>query len=216
MSRSILVAISVGLLVGACQTGPSVELPIRCSFDDAPEAGLPSGWRTAETNGRGMPGAWAVRAESGGRIVRLVETENAEDTFNLLLTDDVFPSDLTVSVRVRADAGNEDQGGGVLWRAGGANDYYVARWNPLEDNVRAYHVVGGRRTLIANADVEADRRAWHELTVSARGSTTEVGFDGTTVMRFEDDTLRGPGRIGLWTKADAETSFDELRVDRSR
>ena len=116
-------------------------------------------------------------------------------------------------VRVRADRGVEDQGGGLVWRAADGENYYIARWNPLEDNLRAYKVVDGRRTQLLTADVVADPDSWHGLVVSMTGERMEVRLDGEVLLFGEDGTFPGGGRVGLWTKADAATSFDDLEVE---
>lgn len=204
---------AVALLLAACNA-PARPMPASgaYAFDDLTATTLPPDWRALETNGRGHPGTWRIQSEAAGRVLQLTNTANVEDTFNLVLLPGDYPADLSLQVRVRADAGREDRGGGLVWRARGAEDYYVARWNPLEANVRAYHVVGSRRTMIANADVSVDPAAWHTLGVVARGDETVVSLDGSEVLRYRDRTLSGGGAVGVWTKADAATSFDDVQI----
>ncbi|HLQ38490.1 MAG TPA: hypothetical protein VK348_11855, partial [Planctomycetota bacterium] len=114
--------------------------------------------------------------------------------------------------RIHADSGSEDQGGGLLWRAKDADNYYLARWNPLEDNLRAYKVVGGRRSMFQSAEIKADASQWHTLRIRARGNSCEVSFDGKAMLSFTDDTFSQAGKVGVWTKADAASSFDDLEV----
>jgi len=185
----------------SCRNGePEEHLPV---------TGLP-GWLTvAETNGAGRPGVW--RMDEDGTI-RLTRTSNSGQTYNLLLADEqqlgnVGGERIRLGVRLRAEGGEEDQGGGLVWRARGPDDYYVARWNPLEDNLRLYTVVGGKREPLASAAISADRQAWHSLEVTMQGERIEILFDGTEALQFEDRTFGPGGRVGLWTKADAATSF---------
>ena len=110
-------------------------------------------------------------------------------------------------MRLRADSGEVDQGGGLVWRARDADNYYVTRWNPLEENLRLYRVVGGERKMLVSMPIEADSSAWHDLSVRMTGSEIEVAFDGRTALRADDSTFSGAGKIGMWTKADASTSF---------
>ena len=142
----------------------------------------------------------------------LARTTNRGHTFNLLLTKRTFPADLTLSVRIKAGTGREDQGGGLVWRARSGDDYYVTRWNPLEDNLRLYRVVGGRRSMITGVRLEADPRKWHRIAVKTQGERIQVFFDGKKMLEARDGTFRGPGRVGLWTKADAASCFDDFRV----
>ena len=113
---------------------------------------------------------------------------------------------------LRAESGVEDQGGGLVWRMRDADNYYVTRWNPLEDNLRIYHVVDGKRSELQSADVSTDPRAWHVLEVEARGERMRVWLDGAKLLEIEDGTFDDGGRVGLWTKADATVSFDGFAV----
>ncbi len=199
---------------GAGQAG-AASPGLRLTFEESAPGALPAGWLPAETRGAGTPGRWSVATGSDterGRILRLADVQNHGSTFNLLLSERSFAANVELSVLLRADAGTEDQGGGLLWRAAGPDDYYVTRWNPLEGNLRLYKVVGGERTQLGSADVAAEAAAWHALGVQAEGARLRVSFDGRVLLDCADGTLTGPGRVGLWTKADAATSFDDLRI----
>lgn len=175
----------------------------------------PKGFTIAETKGMGTPAKWpveAVKDEPKRKNCVKAETKNQEQVFNLLMTDDTFDADITVSVDLKAGSGEDDQGGGLLWRAKDANNYYVARWNPLEKNLRAYKVVGGLRTQLQSAELEADPKAWHHLVVATRGKGFTVAFDGKPLLFVDDATFPEGGKAGLWTKADASTCFDGLAV----
>lgn len=184
------------------------------TFEDDASGTIPSGWSVAETNGDGTPARWAVTemedAQQGERFLRLVESHNSGSTFNMLLTDDTFPAYLQLAVWLRADSGKEDRGGGLVWRVQDADNYWVTRWNPSEKNLRLYVVENSVRRQLASVEIEADPAAWHELRVIARGSLVIVHFDGKERLRATDSVLPLGGRIGLWTKADAATSFDSL------
>lgn len=171
------------------------------SFDDQTAGKLPAGFV-------GEVGTWSVADAAGGKV--LAQTaKNPNSVFNVMLIDGTKSSDVDLTVKFKAVAGEFDQGGGLIWRAQDAKNYYVARYNPLEDNYRLYHVVGGKRTLIQNADIE-HTDGWHTLRVAMHGKHIECFYDGKKYLEKDDDTLAGPGRIGLWTKADAQTYFDDL------
>lgn len=195
--------------------GPVVQ-SLGLDFEDCAAGALPAGFRAAETAGKGKPAKWAVEeradAPSGKRVLSLTASENSGSTFNLVLSDAVLPADLALSVRLHANTGNEDQGGGLVWRAVDGGNYYLARWNPLEDNLRCYKVVGERRTMFQSKDLKADPKVWHALAVTMQGNKATVAFDGAPLLEFTDATFAQPGRIGVWTKADAASSFDELQA----
>jgi hypothetical protein len=189
----------------------------RWGFDKVAPGKLPGGWKAGETNGKGKPGVWQVvhdpNAPSAPNVLALTKTENTRNTYNLVLAGRRRYQDLTLEVKVKAVSGKEDQGGGPLWRARDPNNYYLARWNPLENNLRLYHVQAAKRTQIASVDITTDAKAWHTLKVTHIGDKITVAFDGKTLIEKEDATFPGPGRLGLWTKADAATAFDDLKVE---
>ena len=181
---------------------------------------LPAGWTAGENSGAGSPASWRTEprpdAPAGQRVV-VVETKNKGQTYNLLVRDDRVGPDLTLSVQLQAWQGGEDQGGGLLWRAKDANHYYVVRWNPLERNLRLYTVAGGKRSPpIRDVAIDTDPAAWHSLEVSTTGKRIVVRFDRETVIDVEDATYLEAGAVGLWTKADASTRFDALRIEPQR
>ena len=208
-----LVILSVSFALTACSIGsgaPSAS-GLNVDFESVAIGSLPEGFRVAETNSKRKLGTWQVAADGAGKCVMLTQVDNEGDTYNLLMSDAVLPKDLRIAVRVRADGGEEDQGGGVFWRGRGPTDYYIARWNPLEDNVRLYKVERGVRTQFATAKVTASP-GWHDMVVEVRNGRMTVAFDGQGLLDHTDATFIGAGHVGMWTKADAATSFDDFVV----
>ncbi len=119
--------------------------------------------------------------------------------------------DVDVSVRLKAVVGELDQGGGVVWRARDKDNYYIARYNPLESNFRVYKVEKGKRTQFQSAGIPGDRE-WHTLRVTMAGGRITCYLDGRKYLETDDRTFPDAGRIGLWTKADARSYFDDLTV----
>jgi hypothetical protein len=116
-------------------------------------------------------------------------------------------------VAFKANKGDKDQGGGIVWRYQDANNYYIARMNPLEDNFRVYKVVAGKRAKeFQNAEVKVKAGEWHTLKVRMVGDHIQCYLDGKKYLDVKDSTFARAGKIGLWTKADAQTHFDDLKV----
>jgi hypothetical protein len=213
-----LVLLALALGCAACSSdnhasGASQGAHLSLSFDG--KAVLPAGWRADTTNLHGTPGRWIVAMDSGAptppNAVALIDTGTSTDeTFNLFWTDAVRAADVDLSVALHADGGDEDQGGGLAWRMRGSGDYYVTRWNPLEGNLRLYRVQNGQRTQLKGVKTTADPARWHTLRVTHSGEDITVALDGAELLQAEDEAIPGPGGIGLWTKADARTSFDDL------
>jgi hypothetical protein len=187
------------------------------SFAKETVGSVPGGWQAAETAGTGKPAKWEIVADpsapNGPNAVAITANPNAGQTFSLLLKKQPSLKDVFVSVTVKATGGKEDQGGGVVWRAKDADNYYVARWNPLESNLRLYSVKGGKREQLATVEnIKADPKAWHRISVRHAGSHIIVWFDSKEIMDVKDSTLTDAGRVGLWAKADAQGEFAKFRV----
>ncbi len=188
-----------------------------CGFEADKDSAAPAGFSVAETAGQSKPVTWAVRtaagASCGNNYLCMLNNNNSGATYNMLLLDKSVPADATASVRLRASSGDEDRGGGLVWRVVDSSNYYIARWNPLEKNLRAYKVVEGKRSAaFGSAKIEADPAVWHAFKVRMEGTKATVFFDGAVVLEFSDDALKAGGKTGLWTKADACTDFDDLEI----
>lgn len=191
-----------------------IHLTLHQRFESFGENGLPEGWRIGETNGEGKQARWGKVAGKKGAGFGVLETHNSGSTFNMALFDDWVVKDFVARLWVHAREGQEDQGGGLVWRAKDFDHYYICRWNPLENNFRFYKVVGGRRSMLASSQVKTDPKLWHLLRIEAHGPKVRIFFDGTLKMETEDRSFLEPGKFGLWTKADAATSFDELEIQK--
>jgi hypothetical protein len=153
-------------------------------------------------------GKWAVeKSERGNALAQ--KAKNANPVFNITLIKDTNASDGEIGVKIKAVAGEIDQGGGIVWRAKDAKNYYLARYNPLEDNYRFYKVVDGKRTLLQNADI-THSEGWHTLRVVVKGDHVVCYYDDKKFLDHNDDAIKKSGRIGLWSKADAQSQFDDL------
>lgn len=181
------------------------------------EAGqLPKGWTAAKT-GEGDGSVWKVVADESAPSKKghaLAQTAaGPKAMFNLCVLDDANLKDVDISVAFKAVKGEIDQGGGLVWRYQDPNNYYIARMNPLESNLRLYKVEGGKRNQLATAEkIKFPAGEWHTLQITMAGNKIECKLDGKPVFEAMDDTFQKPGKIGLWTKADAQTHFDDLKV----
>jgi hypothetical protein len=187
----------------------------RWDFEDATAGKLPSGWTAAKT-GEGPGSVWKVIEDSsaprGPKVLAQTSPEGPNPLFNLCIADESGFTDLDLSVSFKAVMGETDQGGGPVWRYKDAKNYYIARMNPLEDNFRVYKVVAGKRSQLGSVEVEAAAGKWHTIRVVHKGNQIQCYLNGKLHLDVKDDTFKGAGKIGLWTKADAVTSFDELTV----
>jgi hypothetical protein len=156
-------------------------------------------------------GEWKVVATPEGKV--LAQTAKSPNSvFNVALASETDVRDVDISVRMKAIAGQNDQGGGLVWRAKDAKNYYVARNNPLgSGSYNVYKVVDGRRSMIKGAPLKRSE-GWHTLRVVMTGDHIECYHDGKKYLDVHDSTLPEAGKIGLWSKSDAQSQFDDLTL----
>jgi len=174
----------------------------------------PAGFTFART-GRGAEGEWTVVEDPTASTARAIEQSSTDRTdyrFPLAIHDNLSAANLDVELRFKAVGGKIDQAGGVAVRLEDADNYYVARANALEDNVRFYRVVNGRREQLAGADLRMTANEWHTLGLRAEGERFTVSYDGKALFSVTDKTFTEAGGVALWTKADSVTRFDEVTI----
>ncbi len=181
-------------------------------FQDMDLQRTPRGFSTAMT-GAGGPASWEIRADPGspdGRLLAQTSTDETSGRFPLCVLDGFTSADASVSVRYQAIAGEVDRAAGIVARYRDRDNYYVTRANALEGNVRLYRVKDGKREQFAGAERPVSSGAWHTLRLDVQGKRFAVFHDDALLFTVEDDTFDQPGRIGVWTKADSVTWFDDL------
>ncbi len=213
----ITIACTLMLLVAvACQTSPGTASNQTVTFEAPVDVvgAAPTGWTTAEMAGTGTAAEWRVIEDQSAPVsanVLNVATHNAEATFNMCLFDGLVARDVEVSANLKPLSGQTDQGGGIMCRVQDSLNYDLTRWNPLERSVRLYTVRGGKRTTLQSVEIDVTP-GWHKLTLRCTGRTLVVFFDGTKVTSATVDEDERAGKIGLWTKSDATTSFDDVDI----
>jgi len=207
-------------LIGGCASTQRMptqqQTEVRWAFEGDRVDHVPGGWRIAETNPTEKLATWKVTrdatAPSGSNVFALTQSKNYDGTYNLAIAEGTAHKDLDLTVKVKAVAGKEDQGGGPIWRCQDAKNYYICRINPLESNYRVYKVVDGRRRQLDSAKVELQANRWYALRVTMIGDHITCYLEGAKMLEATDTLIRSGGKVGLWTKADAVTWFDDLSV----
>jgi hypothetical protein len=186
------------------------------TFDDLTPGPVPPGWRIAATNPTAAIATWQVlgdpTAPSPPNVLALTDSENYDGTFNLAIAAGPSLGDLELSVLAKAVAGREDQGGGPIWRCQDENNYYICRFNPLESDFRLYVVADGKRRQLDSGRIELRADRWYEVRIRMVGDRITCWLDGQQLLQAADSTIQRAGRVGLWTKADAATSFDSVQA----
>jgi hypothetical protein len=191
------------LMGSAMQLHAEVE-----NFDAMTEGRLPAGWTTGVT-GSGRAN-WVVTADNSAPSKPHVLMQKGPATFAWCVRDGVAFENGFVEVRFKPVSGREDQAGGVVWRWKNADNYYVARANALENNVSLYYTTHGKRSTIKYVYAPVAASEWHLLRVDFERASIKVALDNTTYIDESDIHLIGPGSVGMWTKADSVTAFDDF------
>ncbi len=178
------------------------------NFDDVTPGAPPPGW-TATKTGSGEA-KWTVERDASAPSRPNVLKQGGEADYPVCIKNEPSIKDGYVEVKFKPVAGKEDQAGGVIWRAQDADNYYVARANALEDNVTIYYTVKGRRTEKKRVEMKVAANEWHTLRVDFEGNRFKVRLDGKPALEWDDDTFKNAGKVGVWTKADSVTLFDDF------
>jgi len=178
------------------------------SFDDLKSGLPPHGWTGAKT-GQGNP-KWEVVVDDSAPSKPHVLKQSGEAAYPVCIKDDTSIKDGFVQVKFKPVSGKVDQAGGVIWRCQDADNYYIARANVLEDNVTIYHTIKGKRVSFKNIDTKVTPGIWHTLRVDFAGNRFIVTFDGQKVIDATDESFSNSGKVGVWTKADSVTLFDDF------
>lgn len=208
------------LVIAVPASGASREnTPHVWTFDNDPTDTLPAEFQVGTLFDGRPAGEWKViqtdQAKSSPHVLAQLLGKGAEHAYKTVLIHGTTASDLELYVSFLPIEGKADMGGGLIWRATDDRNYYLTRANPLEQNIRIYRVVKGVRQMLKNFDQIIDVRRWHSLRVITNGCRVRVFFDGKQVFDLCDQTFT-TGQIGLWTKSDAVTFFDDLKLQIQR
>jgi hypothetical protein len=184
------------------------------SFDTDATGSLPPGWEQGVT-GRGTA-RWTVLRDESAPSKPNVLRQSGVGSFPWIVRRNTAIEDGYVEVKFKALAGKEDRAGGVVWRWKSGDNYYVARANALENNVSLYYTEGGSRQTLKYVDAPVPPGAWHTLRVEFSGRRITVVLNGKKCIELEDAHISGPGAVGMWTKADSVTVFDDFSYGTGR
>jgi len=194
----------------------AIAMVANCAFTQAATEGFdtlavgdaPGGWQCG-VSGRGDP-KWLVEPDQTAPSKPNVLKQSGQGTFPWCTKNGASLKDGFVEVKFKSIAGREDQAGGVVWRFTSPRSFYVARANALENNVSLYYMWLGLRRTIQYVDAPVPARQWNTLRVKFVGENIKVLLNGKTYIDVRDDHISGTGQVGIWTKADSVTAFDDF------
>jgi hypothetical protein len=209
---TVFVALSATIIVQAATR--------KIDFTDDAIGQPPKGFEFGHTAKVGTPGKWVVQADGSNKYLAQVDTNSTRDRFPVAVVNDINTADVDLSVRFRPVSGRVDQSAGLVWRFQNEDNYYIVRANALENNVVLYKVDKGKRTDLPvkgegrtyGKKAQVPSGQWSTLRVLAAGPRFDVYFNGTKLYEVEDTTFTHAGKIGVWTKADSVTQFDDLTI----
>ena len=192
----------------------------KLDFSDDAVGQAPKGFEFGHTAKVGAPGKWVVQAEGGNKYLAQVDPDSTRSRFPVAVVSDVLAADVDLSARFKPVSGRVDQAAGLVWRFWNEDNYYIVRANALENNVVLYKVENGKRTDLPvkgegrtyGKKAQVPSGQWSTLRVVATGPRFEVFFNDGKLYEVEDTTFTQPGKVGLWTKADSVTQFDDVTI----
>ena len=192
---------------------PLASAAVTAAFDGDGAEQTPSGF-TVHTIGPGRPAQWLVKkvadAPSGGQVLMQCDDDDTNHRYPCVLSTAGRFGDVRVEVTGKGISGNRDRSFGVIARAIDEKNYYVARCNTVNENVRLYHFIDGKRTELAEWEGSAAPGVWHTIALEVKGDRLTVFFNGKKIIEKKDGTFPGAGRVGLFTKAEAVSQFDDF------
>jgi hypothetical protein len=211
--RCLCVMTMVGLLNLSLFAAEEKARTITFNKDDLGK--LPKGWTAAVTGGKAEGSVWKLEEDKdapGGPLVLSQTSKNPGSVFNVCICDEGKYKDLDISIAFKPREGKSDQGGGIIWRVQDKDNFYIVRMNPLEDNFWLYRTLAGRRMSLVRVPAKAEAGKWHTMRVVMVGNKMQCYLNDKLMIEHTDDTFKEAGKIGLWTKADAQSSFSDIKV----
>jgi hypothetical protein len=187
------------------------------TFDDGTPESLPSEFQVGTLFDGRPAGEWKIletgMANHGKHVLGQLMGKGAEHAYKIVLIQGTTATNLDLRVSFLPISGKADMGGGLIWRAADDRNYYLARANPLEQNIRVYRVENGIRHLLQNFNQTINLKQWHTLRITHQGCRVKIFYDDKQTIDLCEDTFH-TGLIGLWTKSDAVTYFDDLQLQQ--
>src|SRR5918999_1547138 len=214
--EAIIVTASILFLSVIVEAAGGANMVLKWGFEDNSVDQPPAGFTFGRT-GSGRLGRWLVKSEknapSGVNVLAQTDDDATSYRFPVAVADSVSPRNFRLSVRCKTLSGKVDQACGLVFRYRDENNYYVVRSNALENNIRLYYVKDGKRQQFAGWDGPVLGGSWHTLAVEVRDERFQVYWNNKMVIEARDRTFTESGKVGLWTKADSVTYFDDLTVE---
>jgi len=180
------------------------QTDVTFNFDNEEIGGLPADWTAATST-------WMIATDGTNKAMKQAGKSDG-DRFNICVQNRLKYQDFEMEVRIKALEGEEDRGGGLVWRYIDAKNYYITRANPLENNFRVYKVVNGNRKQMQSANVKLTSGEWFTIKVVTTGNKIDCYYNGQKLLSHIDDTYKEAGLVGFWSKADAVSLFDDLKI----
>lgn len=228
IAPAFVAALFFGCLTPALPSARAAEPPIPANakvFDfEEDKAGKLPEYFTPEITGTGGPMQWmtgfARDAASGEHMLTQLSSEPINKRYPQVVHKTMTATDLDISVKLRTVRGDIARSGGIIFRHRDSDNFYVVAADSLESSVVAFKTENGRRVNLGvkgnsaayGVHARFSHRRWHTLRVVAVGNHFTVYMNGDKILEVEDDTFKKPGGIGLWTKSDSVTEFDDLTV----
>jgi hypothetical protein len=208
-----MLQITMAFAAAVTISATSVTMAETDTFDKAQPGPPPNDWICGVT-GQGSP-KWTVESDASAPSKPNVLKQSGSGTFPWCVKKDVAIADGFVEVKFKSIEGREDQAGGLVWRWKNGDNYYVARANALENNVSLYYTEAGQRITLKYVDAPVPRNQWNTLRAEFVGKRLKVLLNENICIELDDEHISAAGAVGIWTKADSVTAFDDFSFGKN-
>lgn len=188
------------------------------TFEGATIGDFPKGWsivKTGEEAGETFR-KWEVLTDvtspRGSKVLVHTSYDCEGPLFNISVADKPKLIDVDLSVSLKVASGENEQGGGLVWRWQNAKNYYMAGITPSENKFHLIKVIDGKQFVLATMRVEVPADTWHMIRVAHHGDKIQCSLNYNQSIDATDGAISESGQVGLWGMADAVTSFDSVSI----
>ena len=196
----LLLALSVGSKSTVAQNSEDTNI----NFDNEVAGKLPASWTAVSST-------WTIAADGANKAMKQTG-KSKPDQSNLCIQNKLKYQNLQMEARIKTIEGGKEKGGGLVWRYHDAKNYYFARVNVVENNVKIYKVTKGVRKELKSANVKMKANEWQTLKVAMIGYTLACYVNGQKLLNVTDTSIPNAGQVGFWSRADAISIFDDLKI----
>ena len=234
VARRVAARVRIALIGVACALGPLATPAATQHIREHPLVGITGHWTASDDSGPTLTvdgTQWSGSTDSAtlaristqlfGRVdADFLRNGQAAGAFPIAVVPAITRfSSGTLRVRFRLRGGASDQNAGILFGLQPDGSYYYVRYNTKDGDLALWAYADGARRNIAHGDTKQQLplSTWQTLEVRIDGAQLTAHVPANNELRFAHTLDAVPtGRVGVWVKRDAITSFQRFEAEPTR